>query len=308
MESELTVVLPVFNEQSALPAVLPGLLSYCAERGWRVILVNDGSTDETARIIADHARHPSLSVVTHKVNRGYGGALKSGIANARTEFVLTMDADGQHHLEDIDRLVRVLHDENADMVVGSRRGQRGASAYREFGKWIIRTVARMMMPVPIHDINSGFKVYRTQPAAIVTALCPDSMAFSDLMTLIFVYARMKVLEAPIGISERIGGTSTISTRSALQTLQELVNITMLFRPIRVYLPLALACFAIGIPWAAYFLLEGRGLSVAAMLVLVTGLLLTFIGLIGEQVAMLRRGPFERELRALDIAVGPPEAP
>lgn len=298
---DLTVVVPVYNEEASLPTVLPLLLAHCTERGWHVVVVNDGSRDRSAQILAQYADHACLTVVTHKVNRGYGGALKSGIANARTEYVATIDADGQHHLDDLDRLADVMVVRDADMVIGSRQGQKGASLYREAGKFIIRLVARMAMPVPVHDINSGFKLYRTRAAQIMTSLCPDTMAFSDLMTLSFIYARMRVLEEPISISPRLGGKSTISTKSALQTVQELINITMLFRPIRIYLPLALACFVIGFLWGLDILLAGRGISVGAMLILMTGLMLTFLGLIGEQIAHLRRGPVERELRILDLS-------
>ena len=306
-EHDLTVVVPTYNEAESLPVVLPKLLEHCSARGWQVVVVDDGSTDGTADILRGFDSHPSLRIVHNKVNRGYGGALKSGIANAETELVVTIDADGQHHLDDIDRLVDVLRERDADMVIGSRRGQKGASLYRELGKRVIRAVARMMMPVPVHDINSGFKVYRTQLAQIIMTLCPDTMAFSDLMTLSFVNARLRVVEVPISISQRIGGRSTVTTRAALQTVQALVNVTMLFRPFRVYFPFAVAFFALGAIWGSWILLAGRGVSVGATLAIVTGQMLLFLGLIGEQIAALRRDPVDREIRRLDKVTGPRQA-
>ena len=94
---DLTVVVPVYNEEASLPTVLPRLLAYCGERGWCVVMVNDGSRDGTRRILAGYATHPVLTVVHHKVNRGYGGALKTGIANRRLKPTLgtTRNSGGQ---------------------------------------------------------------------------------------------------------------------------------------------------------------------------------------------------------------------
>lgn len=291
---ELTVVIPAYNEEESLPALLPRLLAFARGRNYRVVVVNDGSKDRTGEVLAAHA-DPLLRVVTHKVNRGYGGALKSGIRAVETPLAITIDADGQHRFEDVVRLHRRLLETDADMIVGQRTGgAANASAYRALGKFLIRRIAKFLMPIPIHDINSGMKVYRADLAKAYLPLCPDSMAFSDVMTLVFVSQRHLVLEHPIRIRPRKGGISTISTRTAFQTVLEILNIVLLFNPARVFLPMsalaALAGIAIGLPVA----LAGRGVSVGSLLAIVTGLIFFFLGLVAEQLSMLRKSQIRRD--------------
>ena len=119
------------------------------------------------------------------MNRGYGGALKTGLSAVDTDYAVSFDADGQHQLTDIERLFNLLLEKDADLVVGSRAASKHAHWYRELGKWIIRKVAGLMMPMPLTDLNSGFKLYRTELVKQYIPLCPNSMAFSDVITLIF---------------------------------------------------------------------------------------------------------------------------
>lgn len=286
--TSLTVVVPAFNEAESLPVFLPQLIAHCQPRGWQVIVVNDGSTDATGQVLAGYAGHETLRILHHKVNRGYGGALKTGLAYAETEYVVTMDADGQHCLSDIDRLLQAMHETDADMVVGRRARTRSASWYRELGKWLIRRITGLLLPLDIKDLNSGFKLYRTRLVRRYLHLCPDSMAFSDVIALIFISQRYLVIEHPVQINERLSGKSTISTRTAFETVFEILNIVMMFNPMRIFVPAALFCVAVGVLWGLPFVLLGRGVSVASMLAIVTGILFLFLGLVAQQLSLIRR--------------------
>ncbi len=290
--SELTVIVPAYNEAASLPIILPSLILYCTEKNWKIILVNDGSTDNTRAILDQYQTQPVMKLIHHKVNRGYGGALKTGIANADTEFVVTIDADGQHQIEDIDRLLAAIHEKDADLVVGRRQGAGNADLYRALGKKTIRAVASILMPIPIRDINSGFKLYRTELAQLYLALCPNGMAFSDIITLTFLNQNHKVIEVDTQVRKRVAGKSSISTRTAFETIQEIINVTMLFHPLKIFLPLAMIVIAIGVLWGIPFMVLGRGVSVGAMLAIVTGLLLLFMGLVAEQISNLQRSIIE----------------
>ena len=102
--NDLTIIIPAYNEEESLADFLPRVIEYCTRRDWQVIVVDDGSTDRT-RTIAESHQHPDrVKVIHHKLNRGYGGAVKTGIAAANTRFVITIDADGQHFLDDIEFL------------------------------------------------------------------------------------------------------------------------------------------------------------------------------------------------------------
>lgn len=285
--SSLSVIIPAYNEEGSLPEVLPKVLARCRKEGWHLIAVNDGSRDRTGAILDADAADPVLTVIHHKVNRGYGGAIKSGIRAATTDYVITIDADGQHDLDDIGRLYQTLLDNDADMVVGSRNG-RASGWYRDAGKWMIRFFARRLMPLPIHDINSGIKIYDAALAKRYIVLCPDQMAFSDIIGLVFVSQRHKVIEHPVTVHDRVAGTSTISTMTAYETLKAILNMVVLFNPTRVFWPIALVCVVAGLGWGAPIVLRGRGVSVAAMLALLSGLIIFLLGLLAEQVSLIRR--------------------
>jgi glycosyltransferase involved in cell wall biosynthesis len=287
--AELSVVVPIYNEAASLSSVLEKLVPYCRERKWKVILVDDGSSDATPAILKSYEESPDMTIVHHKVNRGYGGALKTGILAADTRYVVTIDADGQHELNDMDELLRFTLEKDADLVVGNRGRQGTSGLYRNIGKWMIRTFAALLMPVHISDLNSGFKLYQTKLVQRYLSICPDSMAFSDVITLIFIKKRHLVLEHPITIKKRATGKSTITTFTAIQTVMEIINIAMLFNPIRIFWSLSVLCIGFGFAWGIPILLRARGVSVGAMLAIVTGLLFFFIGLIAEQLSAMRLG-------------------
>lgn len=283
-----SVVIPAYNEEVSLETFLPEVIAFCEQMDWPLIIVNDGSTDRTGRVIDSHSS-PLLTQITHKLNRGYGGALKSGIEAAETEYVVTMDSDGQHRLEDLLSMLGELLRVDADMVVGSRRdAAHKGSLYRRTGKALIRGVAGMLMHVPIYDLNSGLKMYRTQLAKNFIKLCPNSMAFSDIITLIFINERCRVVELPIEIAPRLSGKSTISMQTATETMLEILNIVVLFNPMRVFLPMALILGVFGFAWGVPFVLRGEGVQTGALLGMISGLLFFLLGLLAEQLTLIRR--------------------
>jgi hypothetical protein len=200
-----------------------------------------------------------------------------------------MDADGQHELNDMDTLLTFALEKDADMVVGKRGKSSHPGLYRNIGRWLIRRFAALLMPIHISDLNSGFKLYHTDLVQRYLSICPDSMAFSDVITLIFIKKRHRVLEHSITIKRRAAGKSTVNTFTAIQTVMEIINIAMLFNPLRIFLPLSIFCIGLGLAWGIPIMLRARGVSVGAMLAIVTGLLCFFFGLIAEQLSAMRMG-------------------
>ena len=144
------------------------------------------------------------------------------------------------------------------------------------------------MKVPVHDINSGMKIYRTDLAKNYIRLAPDTMSYSDIITLIFISNRHLVLEEPIRITPRLKGKSTIGIQTAFQTIMEILNIVTLFSPMKIFLPLAIFCMvaglAVGIPIAA----KGNGVSTGSLLGIFAGIIFFLLGLIAEQLSALRK--------------------
>jgi glycosyltransferase involved in cell wall biosynthesis len=283
----LSVVVPIYNEEESLSLSLPSLINLCQTKKWPLILVNDGSTDRSRSILDEYEQNPGVVVVHHGINHGYGGALKTGISMVGTEYTVTIDADGQHDPEDIEALFHLALEKQADLVVGARPAEFVGNTFRTTGKWIIRSFARFLMTLPVEDLNSGFKLYRTDLVQRYLELCPDTMAFSDTITLVFVNQRHLVLEHPISVKPRISGESTVNIYTAFDTLINILNIVMLFNPLRVFLPLAFLSLLLGFGWGLPIIFMGRGFSVGSLLAIFSGLLLFLIGLVANQLSAIR---------------------
>ncbi|MDD5065970.1 MAG: glycosyltransferase family 2 protein [bacterium] len=285
---KITLIVPAYNEADNLRNLIPQWLAFCRKNDYMLIIINDGSYDNS-RVILDKYKHEKwLKIVHHKMNRGYGAALKTGIIHAQTEYAVFLDADGQHELTDVVLLYRKLLQQDADMIVGSRLHLKSASLFRGLGKWIIRRVAKILLPIKINDINSGMKLFKTALAKKYISVCPDSMSFSDIIVLVFVNQGNFVIEHPITVRQRSMGRSTIRIRTAFETLWEILNITVLFRPMKVFLPLSIIFTTAGILWEIPILLAKKGLSMGAGLIIIIGLGCLVLGLIAEQLSTIMK--------------------
>lgn len=285
--SNLTIIIPAYNEESSLAQLLPKVISFCDEKSFKLIVVNDGSKDETQKVLEKFSSHSCLTIIRNKLNKGYGGAIKSAVVSTDTPYCITIDADGQHDLNDVEKLYNEIKSSDADMVVGRRNT--GGSVYRNVGRSLIRSVAKLLMPVHIHDLNSGMKIYNTALAKQYLHLCPNTMAYSDVIALVFISQRHLVKEIPITIHPRTAGKSTINTLTAFETVKQIINIVMLFNPLRIFFPLSVLFILASIAWGLPIVIAGRGVSVGAMLGIVTGIFFFFFGLIAEQLSWLRKG-------------------
>jgi glycosyltransferase involved in cell wall biosynthesis len=156
----LSVVLPCFNEAENIQGAIRNAAEAAVmmSKGYEIIVVDDGSTDDTGRITGQLvAADPHVRLIVHARNRGYGDALRSGIDAARMEWVLLMDADRQFDVRDLARFLPVAP--SADAVWGRRILRQDTSARRASGAaWnrLVRTLFRL----PVSDIDCGFKLIR----------------------------------------------------------------------------------------------------------------------------------------------------
>ena len=138
---ELTVIVPAYNDADGLAGFLPGLIETCLRRGWEIIVVDDGSSDHTVHVLEGFEGR--LRVLRNEANLGYGASIKRAIRTARTEWVGTFDADGQHRLEDLEKLVDGAG--CCDAVIGRREScsytswlrmpENGSSARSRTSSW-----------------------------------------------------------------------------------------------------------------------------------------------------------------------------
>ena len=239
-----TLVMPCFNEEDGIGKTLDQLRAQLvALEPYELIVVDDGSTDGTAAAIQEALeRHPDVRVITHKRNRGYGAALKTGIRQAESELIIITDADGTYPNERIPELVAAAED--ADMVVGSRTAHDVTyPLIRKIPKVFLKAYASWIARQDIPDLNSGLRVFRRDVVNRFLNILPDGFSFTTTITLAMLTNHYMVRYVPIGYSPRIGRSKIKPIRDTLRFFQLILRTGMYFAPLRVYGPVLLAIFA-----------------------------------------------------------------
>ena len=201
---KITVGIPAFNEEKNIASIIQRL-SQIADT---VIVCNDGSTDNTAKI----AEKMGAIVITHQQNLGYGGAIRSLFLKAReldSDMLVTLDSDGQHRISDVLPIVDPIIKNQADLVIGSRfltENQEDMPKYREIGIKMITTLANTSLEESVTDSQSGFRAYSKN---ILSEITPSEkgMGVSNEILMKASKKNFKIIEVPIVVSYE-GNTST----------------------------------------------------------------------------------------------------
>ncbi len=282
MAQSITVVIPAFNEEGAIAGVLQELRETLrsAEIECEIIVVDDGSTDATAR----EAKRAGARVFRHRSNRGYGAALKSGIAAATHDVVAITDADGTYPARYLPELVEAL--DKADMVVGARTGANvHIPAVRRPAKWALNRMANYVSGATIPDLNSGLRVFHRNVVMQYFPILPDQFSWTSTITLALHCDKYAVTYIPIDYRRR-EGKSKIVPWDAGSFAVLILRAAMLFRPLRVFIPLVALCFGYGIVKALVDVAftGDRNISATAVLMLISGLIILLIGMLGDAIA------------------------
>jgi glycosyltransferase involved in cell wall biosynthesis len=287
----VSVVVPAYNEVQGIGPQLEAIHRALAAAGssYEIVVVDDGSHDGTA----EAARQGGARVVQQVENRGYGAALKLGIGAAKHDRIVIIDADGTYPAGDIPKLLELL--DEADMVVGARIGATvHVPLSRRPAKWILTRVAERVAGRPIPDLNSGLRAFRRHCAKQYFALLSNQFSFTTTLTLAYLADGYRVLYHPINYYERVG-KSKIVPRHFMDFMILLMRATILFDPLKIFLPLGLLFGALGILKVAFDVLSfgprtgsfGLSfifqpvLSTSAVLLLLTGLQLLLIGMVAD---------------------------
>ena len=286
--SEVAVVMPAFNEADGLKLVLDKLLNVLP--GAQIIVVDDGSSDDTAAIIK---AHPTARLIQHPNNLGYGAALRTGIEAASRKYVVWADADGQHRPQDIQAVADQLLGDNLDFCIGVRAEGSYEEPQRKLGKWVLRHAVRLAAGQSLPDFNSGLRGFRVSVIRKYLHLLPKGFGASTTTSLIMLERNYLAGEVPIFTKERLGQSSVRQVRDGMRTLILVLRIFLLFKPMQFFgcmgIVLMVSGLAYGIGTAIF---EGLGFPVLGAVVVLAGLQTLFLGLIMDQVSALRRERFK----------------
>jgi len=284
----ITVVIPAFNEEDGIGPTLEAVKALMPATVTELIVVDDGSTDRTAEVAAA----AGVRVLRHANNRGYGASLKTAIHAATGDYVLTMDADGQHRIEDVAKLCHQIAGPDApECVIGQRVKKLHSPLWRMPGKWLLTRMAQFLIRRKIPDLNSGLRIIRRDVALRYMRICPQGFSFSTTITMALMSRGYDVRFVPIAVEKRVG-KSTVTAGTGFQTILLVLRLATLFNPLRIFLPISAASVTVGVAWSVPYVMDRQGVTVGSMLAILTGVLLFALGLICDQVAQMRLERYE----------------
>jgi glycosyltransferase involved in cell wall biosynthesis len=281
MTCDISVILPARNEAESLEQLLPELRRYFPEE--EIIVVNDGSTDNTMEI----CERNQVKVVSHVYSMGNGAAIKTGTRNAAGDILVFMDADGQHRPADIHRLLEKIND-GFDMVVGARQMDTHASVPRRIANKIYNKLASWMTGYPIEDLTSGFRAARARHFKKFLYLLPNKFSYPTTSTMAFFRSGLPVGYIPIRALNRSGERKSHIRlfHDGFRFLVIILKIGALFSPMRFFLPISGALLLAGLSYYGYtYFTWGRLTNMSAILFL-SSLFTFLIGIVSEQISAL----------------------
>lgn len=275
----ISIVLPAKNEAGAIGQTIEKILETSCI--YEVIVVNDGSTDETLKI----AQQAGAKVVSHPYSKGNGAAIKTGARHAQGDIIIFMDADGQHDPNDIPKFIEKLN-EGYDLVVGARQKGSQASVGRGLANGFYNKLATYMTEHQVEDLTSGFRAVRADKFREFLYLLPNGFSYPTTSTMAFFRAGYSVTYIPIHAAQRIGKSHIKLLKDGTRFVLIIFKIATLYSPLKMFLPLAILLFMCATGWYGYTLYEyNRFTNMSALLY--TGSIMVFLmGLISEQITAL----------------------
>jgi len=271
--------LPAYNEEGVIGTTVQRIRELYPD--FEIVVVDDGSTDQTM----GEAMAAGATVWPHPYNIGNGAAIKSGLRCARGEWVVMMDADGQHRPEDIARLLEHRH--KFDMVVGARTRQSETRVHRDLANWLYNRFASYVTKFNVEDLTSGFRLVRLSVARQFIYLLPNTFSYPSTLTMAYLRSGRSVKYIPIQTKARVGKSKIKLLQDGTRFFLIITKIATLFSPFRVFLPISFGLFTTGVCYYAFtYFTQGRFTNMSALL-FNSSIIIFMIGLVAEQINQMR---------------------
>jgi glycosyltransferase involved in cell wall biosynthesis len=232
----IAIVIPAFNEEKSIESVLREIHALRASHPtWELlpIVVNDGSSDQTAEILAKNAAFYGAHVVTLPLNLGIGRAVQAGFKYAvrlRTQVVLQLDGDGQHPAGELSAIIEPILNGEADVAVGSRyvKGASGnvSTSFRQAGTWFFSCLLRALVGLKLKDTTSGFRAFSADAAEFLSRYYPDD--YPEVQAYVPLVRRgFSVTERAVRMRPRHAGHSSITAIGSLYYMVKVAFATVI---------------------------------------------------------------------------------
>ena len=289
---QLSVVLPAFNEEAAIARVLDELVEVLSAESIRyeILVVDDGSTDHTARLAEEYAAgcyQCPVRVIRMPEQRGAGAARKVGIRQARGDVIVMLDADGSYSPQSIPELLAYFP--AYDQVNGARTSEQGTLPWlRRPAKWLIRKLACYLTGKNIPDLNTGLKAFKRTEMLRWLWVVPDGFSCVTTMTLAFLTNGYAVKYVPTEYRRRIGRSKFHPIKDTLSYLATVLRMVMYFRPLKVFLPLAGLVIAAGMVMSVLSFTLTGSMQESDIVVLTAGFMTCMLGMLAEVIVAHHR--------------------
>lgn len=279
MTTGISIIIPARNEAAGLRGLLPRLAGLVP--GAEIIVVDDGSTDDTAQICAEFP----VRQLRHPYPKGNGAAIKSGARAASGNVLIFMDADGQHKPEDVPVLLEKFN-AGYDMVVGARQSGSHAGTHRAVANDLFSRFASWMVVQTVEDLTSGFRIVRAAKFRKFMYLLPNGFSYPTTITMSFFRAGYSVGYVPIHTPRRIGRSHIRPLRDGVRFLLIIIKVGTLYSPQKLFLPISAAFFLTGFGYYLWtYLSAGRFTNMSALL-FISAIFTFLIGIVSEQISAL----------------------
>lgn len=275
----VTVLLPAYNEEASIGATIHQIRQLHPE--FEILVIDDGSTDLTRQ----EALNAGARVHSHPYNIGNGAAVKTGLRHAAGDWVMMMDADGQHRPEDINGIL--AHKEKFDMVVGARTRASDTSMHRDLANFVYNRFASYVCKFQIKDLTSGFRLVHKKTALQFLSLLPNTFSYPSTITMAFLRSGHTVKYIPIKALKREGKSKIKLISDGSRFFLIITKIATLYSPLRVFLPVSFLFLVTGMLYYLYTFITTHRFSNMSALLITTAIIIFMIGLVSEQVTQLR---------------------
>ncbi len=240
----VSIIVPVYNEEKSIEGTLTEIKSTIKTLSFNTeIIVVDDCSDDNSKTILDRTK--GVKVISHTKNKGYGASLKTGIKNSKYDIILITDADGTYPIKDIPFLLKYANE--WDMVIGSRKGRIvKVPFFRRPAKWFLNNFASYISSMRIPDLNSGLRVFKKDLALKFWNLFPEGFSFTSTITVAALTKGYNVKFVPINYYKRKGSSTMHPIKDFIRFNKLLLKLALFFKPLKVFIPLSISLFSIGI--------------------------------------------------------------
>ena len=282
----VTILLPAYNEEESIGQTIIKIKELYPD--FEILVVDDGSTDKTRQ----EAINAGARIWSHPYNIGNGAAIKTGLRYASGDWIVMMDADGQHDPADIAKLLE--HKDKYDMVVGARSKASKTSMHRDLANFLYNWLASYVTKFKVEDLTSGFRLIKNSTVRKYIYLLPNTFSYPSTLTLAYLRSGLSVKYVSIKTKARKGKSKIKIFQDGIRFFLIITKIATLFSPFRIFLPVSLLFFMTGLLYYLFTYITVSRFTNMSALLFSSAIIIFMMSLVSEQICQMRFDKSEGE--------------